>query len=116
LRTQEINRGLCSGELGAVTLLSLTRLYPYATGDPCRGDNSLSQEKQPLSPLFLKRQNIMQQLSKRNLEKSKRVTFCSAEDFLYKPAQRDRKGRFAEVFMGEIQLAYSQAHSAFDTA
>lgn len=33
--------------------------------------------------------------------------------FLHKPLKGDRKDRFAGIFMGEIQVSYSQAYSAF---
>lgn len=49
----------------------------------------------------------------KEFRKSRKVTFCSAEDFLHKPVPGHRKDRFAEMSMGEIQVAYFQAYSAF---
>lgn len=49
----------------------------------------------------------------KEFRKSRKVTFYSAEDFLHKPVPGHRKDRFAEMSIGEIQVAYSQAYSAF---
>lgn len=114
LRTHSRNnhKPLFSGVGGTVTLFLLACLCRSATGDPCRVKAQYSKRSKHFH-LSFSRDKITQWLSNRNLEKSRRVTFCSAEDFLHKPVQRHRKDRFAEMFMGEIQIAYSEACSAF---